>query len=214
MASALSIGSCQCQAAALQLSVHMQELELAGLDESSELQTQICNIFKSLVVQLQEILNKCRGDLLEMKEGKLKTQPSLLENLVFFVETVSIVLWTASYCAKTLRPLKTSLQKKKKKKKDANAAMVHSLPLVVCQFQELTGNLQDLLTQALEHIREKESVITSQKLANLTLEGCSQDEALFTKAAMDKVQGSYLRSLQEVGDLLKKRAETIKNLKI
>lgn len=34
------------------------------------------------------------------------------------------------------------------------------------------------------------------------------------KAAMDKVQSSYLRSLQEVGDLLKKRAETIKNLKI
>lgn len=34
------------------------------------------------------------------------------------------------------------------------------------------------------------------------------------KAAMDKVQSSYLHSLQEVGDLLKRRAETIKNLKI
>lgn len=86
-------------------------------DESSELQTQICNGFKSLVVQLQgepprstesklfffflffvlrcvscclvlsaEILKKCRGDLLGMKDGKLKTQPSLLENLIFFVE--------------------------------------------------------------------------------------------------------------------------------
>lgn len=103
---ALSSGSCQCQAAALQLSVHLQELESVGLgkksnmkhltswnfvvvvclfyvcfvclyvrvflfilpdayffstrnslltllDESSELQTQICNSFKSLVVQLQ-----------------------------------------------------------------------------------------------------------------------------------------------------------------
>lgn len=81
-------------------------------DESSELQTQICNGFKSLVAQLQgespqrptadvcpspsrlmfssspptEILNRCKGDFLEMKEGKLKTRPSLLENLVFFVE--------------------------------------------------------------------------------------------------------------------------------
>lgn len=78
LAAALSSGSCQCQAAALQLSVHLQELETAGLgkeaahaaqratvevpadvsvfpsaDESSELQTQICNSFKSLVVQLQ-----------------------------------------------------------------------------------------------------------------------------------------------------------------
>ncbi|XP_008421521.1 N-alpha-acetyltransferase 25, NatB auxiliary subunit isoform X1 [Poecilia reticulata] len=210
LASALSVGSCHCQAAALQLSVHLQELESAGLDESSELQIQICNIFKSLVVQLQEILNKSKGDLLEMKESKLKTQPSLLENLVFFLETVSIVLWSASYCAKILRPLKTSLQKKKKKKKDANTSM----PLVVCGYQELTGDLQDLLTQAVEHIRGQESGITALKLASLTLEGCSREEESFTKAAMDKVQSSYLRSLQEVGDLLKKRAETIKNLKI
>lgn len=144
---------------------------LSFADESLELQTQICNGFKSLVVQLQgerarraerkplsacvafscclvlsaEMLNKCRGDLLGMKDGKLKTQPSLLENLIFFVEvrpscfhthcngfflcrwgrdscpvsaqTTCIVLWVASHCTKTLRPLKTSLQKKKKKKR-------------------------------------------------------------------------------------------------
>uniref|UniRef100_A0A665UDC2 N(alpha)-acetyltransferase 25, NatB auxiliary subunit n=1 Tax=Echeneis naucrates TaxID=173247 RepID=A0A665UDC2_ECHNA len=217
MGPALSSGSCQCQAAALQLSVHLQELDTVGLDESSELQTQICNSFKSLVVQLQEILNKCKGDLLEMKESKLKTHPSLLENLIFFVETISVVLWMASYCAKILRPLKTSLQKKKKKKKDANTA----LPLVVCGFQELTGSLQDLLTQALEHIKGQETGMTALKLDEpLSLTSlCSfffffQEEASFTKAAMDKVQSSYLRSLQEVGDLLKKRVETIKNLKI
>ncbi|XP_047426326.1 N-alpha-acetyltransferase 25, NatB auxiliary subunit [Mugil cephalus] len=210
LASALSSGSCQCQAAALQLSVHLQELETAGLDESSELQTQICNGFKSLVVQLQEILNKCKGDLLEMKENKLKTRPSLLENLIFFVETVSVVLWTAGHCAKILRPLKSSLQKKKKKKKDVNTA----LPVVVCGFQELTGSLQDLLSQTLEHIRGQESNVTALKLAALTLEGHTEEEASFTKAAMDKVQSSYLRSLQEVGDLLRKRVETLKNLKI
>ncbi|KAF0046069.1 hypothetical protein F2P81_002598 [Scophthalmus maximus] len=170
LAPALSSGSCQCQAAALQLSVHLQELETVGLDESSELQTQICNSFKSLVVQLQEILNKCKGDLLEMKESKLKTQPSLLENLIFFVETVCIVLWMASYCAKILRPLKTGLQKKKKKKKDSQTA----LPVVVCGFQELTGSLQDLLTQALEHIKGQETGMTALKLASLTLEGPTQ----------------------------------------
>ena len=101
-----------------------------------------------------EILNKCKGDVSEMKDSKLKTQPSLLENLIFFVEvrhlffhtfsyllstgsdafhfstcsffvqTVCIVLWMASHCAKILRPLKTSLQKKKKKKKDTSTALV------------------------------------------------------------------------------------------
>lgn len=47
-------------------------------------------------------------------------------------------------------------------------------PLVVCGFQELTGNLQDLLTQTVEHIRGQESGITALKLASLTLEGCSR----------------------------------------
>uniref|UniRef100_A0A3Q1B4A5 N-alpha-acetyltransferase 25, NatB auxiliary subunit n=1 Tax=Amphiprion ocellaris TaxID=80972 RepID=A0A3Q1B4A5_AMPOC len=204
LAQALSSGSCQCQAAALQLSVHLQELETAGL----ELQTQICNGFKSLVVQLQEILNKCKGDLLEMKESTLKTWPSLLENLIFFVETVCIVLWMASYCAKILRPLKTSLQKKKKKKKDANT------PVVVCGFQELTGSLQDLLNQALEHIKGQEIGMTALKLAGLTLEGSGIDGTRKHPHNLIKCSFSYLRSLQEVGDLLKKRAETIKNLKI
>lgn len=210
LAAALSCGSCQCQAAAFQLAVHLLELESLGLDESTELQAQICNGFQSLTVQLQEMLNKCKGDLLEMKESRLKTRPSLLEHIVFFVETVSVVLWVASYCAKILRPLKTNLQKKKKKKKDVSTA----LPAVMQGFQELTGSLLNLLTQTSEHIKEQELKMTTIKLATLNLEGHTQEEASFTKFAMDKVQSSYLRSLQEVGDLLKKRAETVKNLKI
>ncbi|CAL1567986.1 unnamed protein product [Knipowitschia caucasica] len=210
LTAALSSGSCQCQSAALQLAVQLQELELAGLDESEELQAQICNCFQSLKFQLQEMLNKCKGELLETKMSTLKTVPSLMENLVFFVETISIMLWVASYCARILRPLKTSLQKKKKKKKDVSTA----LPAVVCGFQELTGSLLDLLTQASEHVKEQELNITSLKLSSLTLDGYSQEESSFTQSAMDKVQSSYLHSLQEVGDLLKKRAETIKNLKV
>lgn len=84
-----------------------------------------------------------------MKEGRLKTRPTLLENLVFFVEvrhpifivwirlfecsintlvtlqTMCVVFWVATYCAKILRPLKASLQKKKKKKKDVSTALVY-----------------------------------------------------------------------------------------
>lgn len=43
---------------------------------------------------------------------------------------------------------------------------------------------------------------------------CVQEEGTFTKTVMDKVQSSYLRSLQEVGDLLRKRSDTLKSLKI
>lgn len=113
------------------------------------------------------------------------------------VQTVCIALWMASHCAKILRPLKTSLQrKKKKKKKEGNAAAVgcRSLPwcdidrlspsmltlclclqpVAVCGFQELAGNLQDVINQALEHIKGQETGITALKLATLSLEGCPQ----------------------------------------
>uniref|UniRef100_A0A6Q2Y3J2 N-alpha-acetyltransferase 25, NatB auxiliary subunit n=1 Tax=Esox lucius TaxID=8010 RepID=A0A6Q2Y3J2_ESOLU len=182
-------------------------------DDSSELQSQICNTFKSIVVQLQEMLSRCKGEVLEMKDRRLKTQPSLLETLVFFLETVCVVLWVASYSANVLRPLKSSLQKKKKKKKDTCTAM----PVVLCGFQEWTSGLQGVVTQALDHVKAQEAQLTTLKLAALTLEEGdqqTQEECGFTRVAMDKVQSSYLGSLQELGDLLRKRADSLKSLKI
>ncbi|KAF4108499.1 hypothetical protein G5714_011258 [Onychostoma macrolepis] len=212
LAQALSSGCCQCQLSSLQLPLHLQELETAGLDESTELQTQISNLFKCLAVQLQDMLEKCKGDLLEVKDGQSKTQHFLLENLVYFVETVCIVLWVSNYCGSVLRPLKSSLQKKKKKKKEASTV---TLP-VLSAYQEFSGSLQSLLNQALEHIKSQEISLTALKLGALSLEGETQSEAegTFTKTGMDKVQNSYLRSLQEIGELLKKRADTLKSLKI
>ncbi|RXN26394.1 N-alpha-acetyltransferase auxiliary subunit-like isoform X2 [Labeo rohita] len=175
LAQALSSGCCQCQLSSLQLPLHLQELETAGLDESTELQTQISNLFKSLAVQLQDMLEKCKGDLIEAKDGQNKTHHFLLENLVYFVE-----------------------------------------PPVLSAYQEFSGSLQSLLNQALEHIKSQEISLTALKLGELNLEGQTQSEAegTFTKTAMDKVQSSYLRSLQEIGELLKKRADTLKSLKI
>uniref|UniRef100_A0A8C1BQ61 N-alpha-acetyltransferase 25, NatB auxiliary subunit n=1 Tax=Cyprinus carpio carpio TaxID=630221 RepID=A0A8C1BQ61_CYPCA len=212
LAQALSSGCCQCQLSSLQLPLHLQELEATGLDESSELQTQISNLFKSLAVQLQDMLEKCKGDLLEVKDSHSMTQHFLLENLVYFVETVCIVLWVSNYCGSVLRPLKSSLQKKKKKKKEASTVT----PPVLSAYQEFSSSLQSLLNQALEHIKSQELSLTALELGALSLEAQTQSEAeaTFTKTAMDKVQSSYLRSLQEIGELLKKRADTLKSLKI
>ncbi|XP_052463548.1 N-alpha-acetyltransferase 25, NatB auxiliary subunit isoform X2 [Carassius gibelio] len=213
LAQALSSGCCQCQLSSLQIPLHLQELEATGLDESAELQTQISNLFKSLAVQLQDMLEKCKGDLLEVKDSQSKPQPFLLENHVYLVETVCIVLWVSNYCGSVLRPLKSSLQKKKKKKKKEASTVT---PPVLSAYQEFSSSLQSLLNQALEHIKSQEISLTALKLGALSLEGqtLSEAEATFTKTAMEKVQSSYLRSLQEIGELLKKRADTLKSLKI
>lgn len=39
-------------------------------------------------------------------------------------------------------------------------------------------------------------------------------EEKFTKTALGKVQSSYQHAVQEIGELLKKRLDTIKNLKV
>uniref|UniRef100_A0A4W4FEL9 N-alpha-acetyltransferase 25, NatB auxiliary subunit n=1 Tax=Electrophorus electricus TaxID=8005 RepID=A0A4W4FEL9_ELEEL len=210
---ALANGSCQCQLVALQLPLHVQELETSGLGtlESQHAPTQLI----SCLSPVPDMLNKCKGDLLEVTDGRCRAQPSLLENLVFFVETVCVVLWVSSHCSGTLRPLKSSLQKKKKKKKETSTVTVSTSWLV----WDRCTRLQTLLSQAVEQIQDQESSLTALKLEALSLEGLpqaevSQDERTFIKAAMDKVQSSYLRSLQEVGDLLRKRADTLKSLKI
>ena len=40
-----------------------------------------------------DLFNKCKGDLIEVRDGTLKTQPNLLENLVFFVEVFLIYIY-------------------------------------------------------------------------------------------------------------------------
>ncbi|XP_066545036.1 N-alpha-acetyltransferase 25, NatB auxiliary subunit isoform X2 [Amia ocellicauda] len=209
---ALASGSCQCQASAFHLASDLHDLDTLGLEDTTEVQTRIGNSFKSLLAQLKEIFNKCKGDLLEVKDSRCKAMPALLENLVFFVETVCVVLWVSSYCGSVLRPLKSSIQKKKKKKKDASA----TTPAVFSGYQEYTAALQTLLSEVLDHVKGLEIALTALKLEGLTLEehALSEDEQKFTKTVMEKVQSSYLRSLQEVGELLKKRADTMKSLKI
>ncbi|KAJ8263493.1 hypothetical protein COCON_G00159500 [Conger conger] len=212
LAPALSSGGCQCQAEAFHLAARLQELEAGGLEETSEVQTQIRDSFTSLTEQLQEMLNKCKGDLLEGTDTQCRAQPSLLENLVYFTESVCIVLWVSSYCSSVLRPLKSSLQKKKKKKKETNIVT----PPVFNGFQDFVSGLQTLLSRALDHIKEQEASLTALKLSSLSLQepAVTQDEGKMVAVAMEKVQSSYLRSLQEVKELLRKRTDTLRNLKI
>ncbi|KAG5840254.1 hypothetical protein ANANG_G00186860 [Anguilla anguilla] len=172
---ALSSGACQCQASAFHLAAHLQELDTSGLEESAEVQTQIRDGLTSLTEQLQEMLNKCKGELLEAADTQCRAQPSLLENLVCFTE-----------------------------------------PPVFSGFQEFASSMAGVLSRALDHIKEQEASLTALKLSSLSLQepAVTQDEGKMVGVAMEKVQSSYLRSLQEVKELLRKRTDTLRNLKI
>lgn len=127
-------------------------------------------------------------------------------------QTVCIILWVSYYCGNVLRPLKSSLQKKKKKKKEINFAM----PIVFSGFQDYVAGLQNFLSEVVYHIKELESALTALKFEELTMDGHSaiEGEQKFSRVVRGKIQSSYLRSLQEMGELLRKRLDTVKSLKI
>ncbi|XP_062999880.1 N-alpha-acetyltransferase 25, NatB auxiliary subunit isoform X2 [Elgaria multicarinata webbii] len=211
MAGFFSSGSCQCQTSLFYLVSEIYELDTNGLD-STAVQERIGNSLKSLLEQLTDQFSKCKGDLLAVEEGSFKTNPDILENLVFFVETISIVLWVCSYSDTVLRPCKSSFQKKKKKKKESVIAM----PPVFTSFQDYISGLQTLTSNVIDHIKGLEMTLTALKLEDLSIEDnlLSQEEKKFTKTALGKVQNSYQHAIQEIGELLKKRLDTIKNLKV
>ncbi|KAF4790540.1 N-alpha-acetyltransferase 25, NatB auxiliary subunit [Turdus rufiventris] len=212
MAGFFSNGSCQCQTSLFYLVSDIYELDTNGLEDSAEIQERIGNSFKSLVERLTDLFNKCKGDLIEVRDGTLKTHPNLLENLVFFVETISIALWVSSYCDSVLRPFKSNLQKKKKKKKESSVAT----PPVFTHFLDYVTELQTLTSNVIDHIKGLEIILAALKPEELSLKGTLllQEEKKFTKTVQGKVQSSYHHSVQEIGELLKKRLDTIKKLKI
>ncbi|KAI1233090.1 hypothetical protein IHE44_0006285 [Lamprotornis superbus] len=165
MAGFFSNGSCQCQTSLFYLVSDIYELDTNGLEDSAEIQERIGNSFKSLVERLTDLFNKCKGDLIEVRDGTLKTHPNLLENLVFFVETISIALWVSSYCDSVLRPFKSNLQKKKKKKKESSVAM----PPVFTHFLDYVTELQTLTSNVIDHIKGLEIILTALKLEELSL---------------------------------------------
>ncbi|XP_073419656.1 N-alpha-acetyltransferase 25, NatB auxiliary subunit isoform X2 [Dendrobates tinctorius] len=211
LAGFLGSGCCQCQKGAFQLVNDIYELDTCGIDDSCEVQEKIGNRLKSALGHLQDVFHQCKGDLLSMQAGHCKVSPHIIENLVFFVEAISVVLWVSGYFAGVLRPFKSNLQKKKKKKKDSCAT-----PPVFISFQDYVTGLQTLLTNVTDYIREVETSLIALKVEDLSLNNVNftEEEKKFTKLSSDKVQNSYVHSLQEVGDLLRKRLETIKKLKL
>lgn len=207
----LSSGCCQCQKETFQLVNDIYQLDSCGIDDSCDIQEKIGNRLNSSLGNLKDLFSQCKGDLLFYREGHCKTSPLIIENLVFFVETISIVLWVSGYFAAVLRPFKSNLQKKKKKKKESSTT-----PPVFTGFHDFITGLHTLLTDSNDYIKELEASLVALKLEDLSLENItlSDEEKIFTKQSMDKVQNSYLHSLQEVGDLLRKKLETIKKLKL
>ncbi|XP_069475602.1 N-alpha-acetyltransferase 25, NatB auxiliary subunit [Ambystoma mexicanum] len=212
MAGFIESGSCECQNTTFNLVNDMYELDTVGFDGSVDIQERIECSWKSSLHQLEELFNNCKGDLMDIQGSCCSTRPTCLENLVFLVETVSFALWVSSYCSSVLRPLKSNLQKKKKKKKDTST----TLPPVLTSFQDYVTGLQKLLVTVIDHMNGLEVTLTALKLEELSLEGdlISEEEKTFTRAAEGKVRSSYQQTLQEIGELLKKRLDTIKKLKI
>uniref|UniRef100_A0A670ITR6 N-alpha-acetyltransferase 25, NatB auxiliary subunit n=1 Tax=Podarcis muralis TaxID=64176 RepID=A0A670ITR6_PODMU len=185
MAGFFNSGSCQCQTSLFHLVSEIYELDTIGLEDSAAIQERIGNSFKSLLEQLTDQFNKCKGDLLEVREGRFRTHPNILENLVFFVEVSNETF--------------------------GNACVTTSFLTL-----DYISGLQTLISNVIDHIKGLEINLAALKLEELSIEDnlLSQEEKKFTKTVLRKVQNSYQHAIQEMGELLKKRLDTIKTLKV
>lgn len=90
------------------------------------------------------------------------------------------------------------------------------MPPIFTSFQDYVTGLQTVISNAVDHIKGLEAHLIALKLEELTLEdtSISPEERKFSRTVQSKVQSSYLHSLLETGELLRKRLETTKKLKI
>ncbi|KAB0393706.1 hypothetical protein E2I00_018067, partial [Balaenoptera physalus] len=104
---------------------------------------------------------------------------------------------------------------------DPKDSPIPAEPPVFTSFQDYVTGLQTLISNVVDHIKGLEAHLIALKLEELILEDTSlslvrdyMEERKFSKTVQGKVQSSYLHSLLEIGELLKKRLETTKKLKI
>ncbi|VDI19936.1 N-terminal acetyltransferase B complex non-catalytic subunit, partial [Mytilus galloprovincialis] len=150
---------------------------------------------KSCVPNLLEgLLSKHRCSLVQSESDNKCVNPKVLENLVFLAETLSHVVILTGVCHRILKPLKSSFNKKSKKKKDASPVTMPSI------FENYN-----------QHLTALETVAKDLHQAVLDID---PEDAAIEKDMWKKVEKSYQVSAWEVTEFLHNKMQYLNDLKL
>lgn len=164
---------------------------------------------------LAGLLAKYRCTLLTETNGKKSINTAVIENLSLLVETMSHSAILTGVCHRILKPLKTSWNKRSRKKKTDTPP---PLPAVFSNFTKLVASFDSCAKDMHVAVRDLDPVLLSIDLGSLSLaeseESDCPEEAGVRKDVLKSMETSYQTSSREVCELIHNKLQYFNSLKL
>ncbi|XP_053375039.1 uncharacterized protein LOC123533873 [Mercenaria mercenaria] len=184
----------------------LQDMDLAQIDNEKEEKLKT-----SVPKMLKEVFEKHRCSLLADNDDKKSINPSVIENMVLVSETVSHICVLLGVCYRLLKPVKTVLSRRNKKKKG------NTIPMP-CTFENYNCLLKEVETVCKEihkAVTELDPVFLSLDLSSLKLSEPFADDNEYVeieKEMWKNVETSYQQSFVEVTEFLHKKLQYLSGI--
>ena len=164
---------------------------------------------------LASLLTKYRGTLLSETDGKKSINATVIENLSLLAETMSHSAILIGVCHRILKPLKTSWNKRCRKKKTETPP---PLPPVFSNFTKLIASFDACAKDMHVATRDLDPVLLSIDLSSLSLADSdskdSPDDAAIRKDVLKSIETSYQSTSREVCELIHNKLQYFNGLKL
>uniref|UniRef100_A0A8C4N210 N(alpha)-acetyltransferase 25, NatB auxiliary subunit n=1 Tax=Eptatretus burgeri TaxID=7764 RepID=A0A8C4N210_EPTBU len=209
-------GTWRCHLEAFNLTHALLTLQNCGIthDESSIIQKEICGHFNALRDHFEDTCLACRGSLIDESLGPhdLRPQPGLLHRLAFAAETTCLVVVVMGLAVAMLRPQRSLLQRRRKKRKDPQVPQ--SVPALT-GYQEFVVVLEAAVGKLLGIVGEHALGLGNvHYVPSPLLDQHQEEERANQKVVWENVRNSYSRSLEDIETILRKCLDTIKSHKL
>ncbi|XP_062615343.1 N-alpha-acetyltransferase 25, NatB auxiliary subunit-like [Saccostrea cucullata] len=164
---------------------------------------------------LTGLLTKYRGTLLTEIDGKKSINAAVAENLSLLVETLSHSAILTGVCHKILKPLKTSWNKRCRKKK---AETPPPLPAVFTNFTKLVASFDSCAKDMHVAMRDLDPVLLSVDLSSLSI--VESEDSDFPEAGevrkevLKGIETSYQTSSREVCEIIHNKLQYFSSLRL
>ncbi|XP_023226878.1 N-alpha-acetyltransferase 25, NatB auxiliary subunit-like [Centruroides sculpturatus] len=179
------------------------------INEKFEIQmkTGIAENFQKMIQRIKDISANEDGEFIQLSQSKY-----ILEELVNFVETLSLCIVLVDISHTILKPSKSALMKKGKKKKEN----IIIGPETFQHFSEIINNIEQAIVQYQEILKNLDSSLLVSQLKSLSLtesELSIEDSQEIAQGVKDKIEKSYKVSLKELEDVVQNKLKYIQSLK-
>ncbi|XP_006821637.1 N-alpha-acetyltransferase 25, NatB auxiliary subunit-like [Saccoglossus kowalevskii] len=198
----------------------IQHLHANGIDNSGEVQERIKNYLQQTLRLLEDTLSKNRQSLVTEKDGQKKLHYSVLPNMVLLTESIGYITLLSGVCCKLLKPIKSIINKRNRKKKEAPQAM----PAIFETYKKFLDSIQQFADTVHIAVLDLDPVFVSMDLSQLSLVDKETAKCVTNRANMSdrelessmwkKIEESYKQSSQNLSGILKQKMEYLATLKL